>query len=159
PVRDIDLAAVIAALEPIWNTMPETANRVRSRIESILDYSALHGWRDRNAENPARWSLLGKKFASRRQLKPTQHLAAMPFANVPAFMQRLRLRTEPGAAAIEFCILTAARRNEVLLARWDEIDFEERIWTVPASRMKRAAEHRVPLSDAAMRVLGRQREI
>jgi len=156
-VKDVDLALVIAALEPIWNQKPVTAGRVRSRVEAVLDFAAVSGLRDEN--NPARWSMLSKRFARRSQLAPVVHHPAMKYAEVPAFLTQLRDRTEAASAAIQFVILTCSRRGEVLGARWDEIDFEGRVWEVPAERMKGRRQHRVPLSAAAMAVLERQHAI
>jgi len=157
PVAAVDLAAVIAALEPVWATQPETASRLRGRIENVLDFAKVSGWRE--GDNPAAWSLLSKRFASSRSLRPVKHMAAMDWRTVPAFVQGLRQRTEIAAAALQFMILCWARPTEAREAKWDEVDLAEAVWIVPASRMKGKREHRVPLSDAAVAVLKRMAEI
>jgi integrase len=140
------------ALEPIWTSKPETAGRVRGRIESVIDWATARGYRQ--GENPARWrghleNLLPKKSKVRR----VEHHAALPYAGLAEFMVELRQQEGIAARALEFAILTAARTGEVLSTRWSEIDFKARLWTIPGSRMKAGKEHRVPLSDAAMAVL------
>lgn len=143
---------VVAVLEPIWVDKHETASRLRGRIERVLDYARVEGLR--TGENPARW----KGHLEHRLPKPEQklkrgHHAAMPFADLPAFMAKLRKQTGAGAAALAFTILTAARTGETIGARWDEIDLAAKVWTVPAERMKANRLHRVPLSSAAVGVL------
>jgi integrase len=156
PVADVTLTDVIRTLEPIWNAKTQTAGRVRSRIEAVLAYAAVSGLR--SGDNPARWKgLLDKKFATKTQLQPVVHLPALPFTKVADFVRQLRPQDSSVARAVEFAILCAARRGEVLGAKWDEIDGD--VWTVPASRMKGGREHRVPLSAAALGVLERQRAI
>ena len=157
PVKDIDLGLIIRTLEPIWTAKPETASRIRGRVEAILDWAAVSGFR--STDNPARWALLSKRFASRTQLAPVKHFAALPYAEIGAFMARLRTLDGTAARALEFAILTCGRSNEVLGARWDEIDLSARTWTVPATRMKSRREHRVPLSDTALNVLEQQRAV
>jgi integrase len=150
PVAVIDTALVLAALEPIWKTKPETASRVRGRIESILDWAKVRGYRD--GENPARWrGHLDHLLPARNRVRRVKHFAALPYAELAALMAKLRTRPEVSARALEFLILTAARTNEVLCARWGEIDGN--IWTVPAERMKAGKAHRVPLSDRAVGIL------
>src|SRR4029453_374417 len=128
-------------LEPIWTTRPQTASRVRGRIESILDWAKVRGYRA--GENPARWrGHLDHLLPAHRRLARVKHHAALPYADVPAFMRERREREGSTALALEFMILTAARVGEVLGARWDEISGE--LWTVPASRMKGRREHLVP---------------
>ncbi len=151
PVDTITTQDVMSVLQPLWSKVPETASRLRGRIEFVLDTALTQGFR-RDA-NPARWrghlSILlppAKKLAR-------GHHAALPFASMPAFMARLRRVQGIGARALEFTILTAARSKETLEARWSEFDFDKKIWTVPASRMKAGREHRVVLSDAACKVL------
>jgi integrase len=140
------------AIEPIWTTKPETASRVRGRIESILDWAAARGYRQ--GENPARWrghleNLLPKKNKVRR----VEHLAALPYREIGMFMAELRGQEGAAARALEFAILTSARTGEVMGARWDEINLADRMWTIPAERMKAGKEHRVPLADAAMAIV------
>ena len=154
PVPDIELGHVIRALEPIWTKKPETASRVRGRIEAVLDWAAARGFRD--AENPARWKGRLEKLLPRpSKVRAVQHHTALPYADIGAFMQALRQRTGTAASALEFAILTAARTGEVLGAGWDEIDLKAKVWTIRASRMKSGREHRVPLSAAAVAVLER----
>lgn len=158
PASQIDAALVLRVLEPIWQTKTETATRLRGRIEVVLDYAKAHGYRQ--GENPARWrGNLDHLLPTISKASRVTHLAALPFAQVGEFMTRLRQRSGTAARALEFAILTAARTGEVIGARWTEIDFHQRVWTVPAERMKTAKEHRVPLSTAAIAVLQTQAEI
>lgn len=151
PVDAIDTEAVLGVLKGIWTTKPETAARVRGRIEAVLDAARAAG--HRTGENPARW----RGHLALLLPKPTKlsrgHHAAMPFTDVPEFIGQLRLVRGVGAFALEFAILTAARSGEVREARWSEIDLVSKVWTVPASRMKAGRVHRVPLSDRAVEVL------
>jgi integrase len=151
-VQDVDVALVTKALEPIWTTIPETASRLRGRIEVILDWAKVRGLR--SGENPARWrGHLDHLLPRRSKVRKVKHHAALPYAEMASFMAPLRDRSAIAARALEFAILTAARTAEVLGARWDEIDTIQRIWTVPADRMKAGKEHRVPLSACALAVL------
>lgn len=151
-VSDIDRAHVLRVLEPIWTTTTETASRVRQRIESILDWATVRGYRE--GDNPARWKgYLDKVLPAPAKVRKVEHHAALPFDEVGAFMARLRKQEGIAAQALAFAILTAARSNEVRGATWDEIDLEARVWTVPAERMKAKKEHRVPLSGAALKLL------
>jgi integrase len=152
PVASIDTGAVMRVLEPLWQQKTETASRLRGRIESVLDYAAARGWR--TGDNPARWrGHLAKLLPAPRKIAKPEHHAALPWAEIGAFMVDLRDEDNVAARALEFAILTAARNGEALGATWAEIDIQARVWTVPASRMKAGKEHRVPLSDAALRVL------
>jgi integrase len=152
PVAAIDTALVTKALEPIWTTRPETAGRVRGRIESILDWAKVRGLRD--GENPARWrGHLDKLLPNRRKVRRTEHHAALPYSELPDFMAALRRREGVGARALEFAILTAGRTGEVIGAKWGEFDLAVRVWTVPAGLMKGGREHRVPLADRAVEIL------
>ena len=138
---DVETAHVMAALEPIWRAKPETAGRVRGRIESLLDYAKARGWR--TAENPARWrGHVANMLPKRSKVAPVKHHAALPWRNMGAFMGALRAEAGLGARALEFAALAAARTGEVLGARWGEIDLSEAIWTVPGERMKAGREHR-----------------
>jgi integrase len=149
-VAAIDTALVTDALEPIWTAKPETAGRVRGRIESILDWAKARGFRD--GENPARWrGHLDALLPDRRKLRRVVHHAALPYVEAPAFMNELRQREAIAARALEFAILTAGRTSEVLGARWPEIQGET--WIVPSNRMKAAVEHRVPLCRGAVELL------
>jgi integrase len=152
PVAVIDTALIMKVLEPIWQTIPETATRVRGRIESVLDWAKARGYR--SGENPARWrGHLDHLLPSRAKMRVVKHLAALRYEEVAAFMASLRQETSLGARALEFAILTAARTGEVLGAAWSEIDPKAKVWTIPAGRMKAGKEHRVPLSSAALAVL------
>ena len=152
PVQTIDVALVTKVLEPIWSTKPETASRLRGRIERILDWAKARGFRA--GENPARWrGHLDQLLPARSKVRKVKHHAALPFGEIPQFMIALREREGVAARALEFAILTAARTGEVLGATWDEIDLRTRTWTVPAHRMKGEREHRVPLSDHAVGLL------
>lgn len=152
PVAAVDTALVLKILEPIWRTKTETASRVRGRIESILDWAIARELRD--GPNPARWrGHLDKLLPARSKVAPVKHHEAMPYRQVPAFMAELACHAGISAKALRFTILAAARTEETTDARWDEIDLDERVWTVPAERMKTAKLHRVPLSDAAVQVL------
>jgi integrase len=151
-VAAIGTAAVMKVLEPIWMTRTETASRVRGRIEAVLDWARARGYRD--GYNPARWrGHLDHLLPARSKVQKTKHLAALPYAEIGAFMAKLRGDDSIPARALEFVALTAARLGEVLGVTWDEIDLANRVWTVPAERMKMGKEHRVPLSSAAIAVL------
>jgi integrase len=157
-VRDIDTGMVMRVLEPIWTTKTETASRVRGRIEAILDWARVNGYRE--GENPARWSgHLDHLLPARGKVRKVKPQPALPHAQMPAFMAELRTRTGTSVRCLEFTILTAARRIETIGATWDEIDFDERVWTVPPERMKGFREHRVPLSDAAIAVVEHMRSL
>lgn len=141
---------IVATLQPIWLKVPETARRVRGRIERVLDAARVAGLRE--GENPARWK--GHlELMMPKQRKSKGHHAAMPYAKVPDFYGKLRRRPATAARALEFVILTAARTGEVIGMTWGEVDFENRLWTVPALRMKAEAEHSVPLTDRALAIL------
>jgi integrase len=149
-VGDIDRGLVLRALEPIWHSRPETAGRVRGRIERILDFAEARGYRPEGS-NPAR--LLPIKTALGRRAKTVKHFAALAYGELPAFMAELRKHEGVAVRALEFLILTASRTGEVLGARWSEIDVSEKVWTLPAERMKSGKQHRVPLSEPAIEVL------
>lgn len=135
-----------------WQTIPETASRLRGRIETVLDYAKAHGLR--SGENPAAWrGHLALILPKRRRLSHGHH-AAMAYDELPNFIGQLRERNSMVAVAPEFLILTAARSGEALGARWGEIDLDAAIWTIPPARMKAGKEHRVPLSSAAVAILG-----
>jgi integrase len=152
PVRAIDVGIVMRVLQPIWKTMPESASRIRGRIESVLDWTTVHGYRE--GDNPARWrGHLDKLLPRVAKVSRVQHHTALPYSEIGAFMAALRARNTAAARALEFLILTAARPGEAVGARWSEINVAERLWIVPADRMKAHREHRVPLSDAAMAVI------
>lgn len=131
----MDTTLVLKVIEPIWAEKPETASRVRGRIESVLDWATARGLRA--GENPARWrGHLQKLLPARSKIARVQHHPALPYSEIPAFMADLRSRDGMGARALEFAILTAARTNETIGAVWKEVDLALHIWTVPAERMK-----------------------
>jgi integrase len=150
-VSDIGTDDVLKVLSPIWQDKAETASRLRGRIERVLDYAKVRGWR--TGENPALWRGHLKSILPARQKLTRGHHAAMPYRDVPAFMEQLPSKDAMAARALEFLILTAARSGEVLGATWAEMDLEHRVWTVPAARMKAGKEHRVPLSARALAIL------
>jgi integrase len=153
PVDTIDTAAVLSVLKPVWQRIPETASRLRARIEAILD--AAKAQEHRSGENPARWRGHLDHLLAKRQTLARKHHAAMPYSDMAGFITTLRKKQNVSTAAIalEFLILTAARTGEVLGARWSEIDLSARVWTVPSDRMKGGREHRVPLSDRAAEII------
>ena len=152
PVREISTGDVMKVIEPLWHEKAETASRLRGRIEAVLDYAAARGWRV--GDNPARWrGHLANLLPKRSKVSEVRHHPALPWAEIGAFMAALRAEAGQAARALEFIILTASRTNEVLGARWSEIDLAERSWTIPASRMKAGREHRVPLTDAALTLI------
>jgi integrase len=153
PVAAIDTGLVMKVIEPLWLVKVETASRLRGRIEAVLDWAKVRGFRD--GENPARWDgHLANLLASKSDIAKVVHLAAMPYDQLPGFMDALREYPGTAGRALQFLILTAARSGEVYGARWEEIDLGAKVWTVPAARMKMKREHRVPLSDAAVTLLG-----
>jgi integrase len=151
PVDIIGTDDVLAVLKPIWTIKAETASRVRGRIEKVLDAAKAKGLR--NGENPARWRGHLDFLLPRQSKLARGHHAAMPYDDVAAFISKLRKRQAFAALALELCILTAARSGEILGMPWSEIDFDKKIWTVPANRMKAGREHRVPLSPRADAIL------
>jgi integrase len=151
-VQAIDTTLVLKALEPIWTAKPETAGRVRGRIEVILDWAKVRGYRQ--GENPARWrGHLDKLLPARGKVRKVEHHAALPYSKLLGFLIGLREQESISARALEFTILTAARTGEVIGVRWSEIDLINKTWTVPAGRMKAGREHRVPLSPRALAIL------
>ena len=151
PVASIGTAEVLAVLEPMWSSKSESAAKLRMRLEAVLDYAKAKGWRE--GENPARWrGHLSNILPPRRRLTKGHH-PAMPYADVPAFVGRLQDSQALAARGLEFLILTAARSGEVLKATWDEIDQEQALWVIPATRMKAKRDHRVPLSPRALAIL------
>ena len=153
PVDAIDTEAVLSVLKPLWTRAPETASRLRGRIEAVLDAAKARGFIGRGKANPARWRGHLDKLLPKRAKLTRGHHAAMPYADIPAFVAGLRARPATAARALEFAILTATRSGEALAACWDEIDLDAKVWTVPADRTKAAREHRVPLSDRAIAIL------
>ena len=162
PVASVGTEQVLAVLRqdvptdgkpaPLWTGRPETAGRLRGRMEAILAYATARGWRE--GENPARWrGHLSAMLPKQSKVATVEHFPALPWQEIGAFMVRLRGLSATAARALEFAILTAARSGEVLGAKWSEMDLDAAVWVVPASRMKAGREHRVPLSTAALAVL------
>jgi integrase len=151
PISDVSTEDVLHVLTPIWQSKSETASRIRGRVERVLDFATVKGWR--SGENPARWRGHLKNALPARQKLARGHHAAMPYAKVPAYVTRLQFAAAMAARGLEFLILTASRSGEVLGAKWPEFDLEEAVWTVPAERMKAGKEHRVPLSPRAVAIV------
>jgi integrase len=151
-VADVSTAMLVRILEPIWSKKAETANRVRGRIERILSRAASRG--HRSGENPARWrGHLDNILPARSRVAPVRHHAALPYAEIGEFMQQLRSQAGVAARALEFTILSATRTTETIAAEWNEISLAEKVWIIPAHRMKAKREHRVPLSQRAVEIL------
>lgn len=152
PVAEVAVTHIKKVLDPIWSSKNETAGRVRSRIEQVLDYARAMDLR--SGENPARWKgHLSIWLRSSQQVAPVKHHAAVPYREVRKFLSKLREQAGVAARALEFTILTAARTGETIGAKWAEIDLEQALWTVPANRMKSHRQHVVPLSRSAVALL------
>lgn len=152
PVEQVDTTLVMKCLEPIWYNKTETANRVRGRIESILDWAKVKGYR--SGENPARWKgHLDQLLPAPSKVKKVKHHSAMPYKDIGDFISLLQKQESISARSLEFTILTACRTQEVLGAKWDELDLEDRIWTIPSDRMKMKREHQVPLTDRMLKII------
>jgi integrase len=152
PVQAIDADLVLRCLTPIWKERTVTATRLRGRIERVLSYAKGRGLRD--GENPARWDgHLSEMLPKPGKLATVKHMAAIPVDEIPAFVADLRSRDSSAARALEFVVLTAGRNSEITGATWNEIDLDERMWKVPAERMKAGKEHRVPLAARAIELL------
>jgi integrase len=151
-VAAIDIGLVLKVLEPMWAAKSETASRVRGRIEVILDWAKVRGYRI--GENPARWrGHLDKLLPAKSKVRKVEHHPALPYGQIGAFISALREREGTGAKALQFTILTVARTDETISMRGDEIDMAAKLWTVPPERMKGKREHRVPLSEPAMAII------
>ena len=158
PVSWIDTAAVISVLRPIWTQKPETAARLRGRIESVLDFASSAGYR--SGENPARWrGHLANLLPRKGKVAQVKHYQALPYGAIPEFMTSLRQRTGIAYCALQFAILTGVRSGEALGAIWDEFDLDAKLWTIPTERMKANRDHIVPLSNAVLAVLEKMRVI
>ena len=159
-VTDVDTGQVLRCVEPIWLTKTETANRVRGRIENVLDWATVRGYRE--GDNPARWKgHLSEVLPLPDKISTPKHHAAMAYAQVPTFMGELAGRQGVAPRALALTVLTAARTAEVIGATWDEIDFAAKTWTIPAGRMKGGKEHKVPLAEPVielLRALPRERD-
>ena len=152
PVAEVDTALVMKALQPIWTTKTETASRVRGRVESVLGWATVSGYR--SGDNPARWKdHLQNLLAKRSKVAKVEHHPALPYQQMGEFMAELRTQGSMAALALEFTILTAARTGEVIGARWNEMDMDAKTWTIPAERMKAEREHRIPLCGRAIKIL------
>ena len=151
PLAAIDAEDIVEVLKPIWIKIPETASRVRGRIERVLDAAKAKG--HRSGENPARWRGHLELLLPRRSKVDKDHHAALPFVDIADFMSDLASRSATAARALEFTILTAARTGETLGATWDEIDLEAKVWSIPAARMKAGQPHQIPLSAGATAAL------
>ncbi|MFN0317149.1 MAG: tyrosine-type recombinase/integrase, partial [Burkholderiales bacterium] len=152
PVQDVDTGLVLKILEPIWASKPETASRLRGRIENVLDWAKARGYR--SGENPARWKgHLNQLLPALSKKHRVTHHKAMPFPEVGGFVAKLRELPSTSARCLEFTILTAARTSEAIYARPEEFDLGAGTWTIPASRMKAQTEHRVPLSLRAVEIV------
>lgn len=151
PVDKIDTNHVLSVLKPLWASRPETASRLRGRIEAVLAAATANG--HRQGPNPAQWRNHLDRLLPKRTKLSKGHHAAMSFEDLPAFVSRLRENMSMSALALEFTILTAARSGEVYGAKWSEFDLKTGIWTIPANRMKAAEEHRVPLSSRALEII------
>jgi hypothetical protein len=153
PVSAVDTEAVLSVLKPLWTRTPETASRLRGRIEAVLDAARARGFIGRNEANSARWRGHLDKLLPKRAKLARGHHAAMRYADVPVFVAELRQRPAIAARALEFCILTASRSGEALAARWEEICLDQKVWIIPPARTKTAQEHRVPLSERVVSIL------
>jgi len=152
PVADIDTGLVMQCIEPQWATKTETMTRVRQRIEAVLAWAAVRGYR--TGDNPAQWrNHLDKLLPAPNKLKNVQHLAALPYTDAGSFMAKLREKDSLASKALELQILTATRPGEVVNATWDEIDLEAKVWTIPKDRMKADKEHEIPLSPQAVKLI------
>lgn len=160
PVREIELTHIKAVLDPIWEEKTETAKRIQGRLENVLGWSAVHGYR--STENPAQWKgFLDGIYPSPRKIKKKQHFNALAYKDLPGFINNIRSRDGSSLRALEFLILTCSRTNEVIGdkrtrqkgATWGEIDFDSQVWTIPAERMKAQKEHKIPLCDSAIKLL------
>lgn len=152
PVQAVDVGLVMKVLDPIWSKKPETASRVRGRIEVILDWATARGLR--SGENPARWrGHLDKLLPKTSKVRVVKHHAALSYAELPKFFAELKVQSGVAAPALEFTVLTAARTGECIGARWSEVSFLDATWTITAERMKAGKEHRVPLSARAVSIL------
>lgn len=152
PVGSIDVALVLKVVTAIWKSKPETASRVRGRIETILDWAKARGYR--SGDNPARWrGNLDHLLPPRSKVRRVRHHPALPFDEVGAFIADLRKQEGIAPRALEFLVLTAARTSEVTGATWPEVNLPKALWTVPADRIKAGREHRIPLPRRAVEIL------
>jgi integrase len=152
PVDQVDTSLVMQIIEPIWKTKTETATRVRGRIESVISWAMVKDYHP--GPNPALWrGHIDQLLPKRSKIQPVKHHTSMPYNEIQAFMGKLQAKDSVSAKALELTIFTAVRTSEALNAKWNEIDFDNRLWTIPAERMKASREHRVPLSNQAITLL------
>jgi integrase len=158
PAASVGTGEVMQIVEPLWKVKPETASRVRGRIESILDYAKVRDWRA--GENPARWrGHLDHLLPARSKVRRVEHHAALPWREIGAFVAALHGQTGVSARTLEFAVLTAGRSGEVRGATWAEMDLREGTWTIPYGRTKAGRGHRVPLTKAALAILEKMAEL
>ena len=158
PVAAVNVSHIVRFLEAIWTSKPETASRVRGRVEAVLDWAAARGYR--TGENPARWrGHLENLLPKRSRIQKVKHHPALAYSEIGAFMAMLRQQEGVAALALQFLILTAARTSETIGARWQEIDMDKSTWIIPADRIKAGKEHRVPLSGPALAILRKMSEM
>lgn len=158
PVNAVDTTLVLKVLEPIWMKKPETANRIRGRMEAVLGWATVRGYRD--GQNPAAWrGHLDRLLPAKTKVRRPRHHPALPYAELPNFVMLLRAQSGVSARALEFVVLTAVRTSEALQAKWAEVDLRQRMWIIPHERMKGGREHRVPLSNSAVSILKELGEI
>lgn len=152
PVQDISVKEITKIIDPLWSRIPETASRLRGRIEKILGWCLVRG--HRVGENPARWAgYLSEVYPRRALIREVKHHNALPYQEMPAFLKGIRNDFSAGAGLLRFIILTMTRTGEARAARWSEIDLAEKIWTIPGVRMKAGKEHRIPLSEPVLEFL------
>jgi integrase len=152
PLGDVDVPHIKNVLDPIWTTKTETATRVRQRLEAVLSWGTVS--KHRTGENPARWEANLKELLPKpSKVIKKSNFRSLPYKQVPAFMTTLRKQDGIGAKALEFAILTVARSGEVRLAEWSEIDLGNKVWTIPAARMKAGKEHKIMLCHDAIKLL------
>ncbi|MGG7055469.1 tyrosine-type recombinase/integrase [Nitrosomonas sp. ANs5] len=157
-VKQIDTGLVMRVLEPIWLEKNETASRLRGRIENILDWASVHKYRQ--GDNPARWrGHLDKLLSSPNKIQRIKHFKALPYHEMNGLLLALRSNSSISAMALEFLILTAARTGEVIGSQWNEIDFNQKIWIIPAERMKVKKEHRVPIASRTLEILSNVKQL
>jgi integrase len=158
PVQSVDTELVMRVLDPIWRVKTETASRVRSRVENILDWAKTKGYRQ--GENPARWrGHLENLLPARGKVRKVQHHPALPYDKIRPFVKALRHEEGTAALALEFAILTGSRTSEVIGARWTEFNLKMALWTVPANRIKGGREHRIPLSAPALAIVKKMKAV
>ena len=158
PAKEVTTSHVMQILEPIWQSKSETASRIRGRIEVILNWAKVRGYRD--GENPAQWrGHLDQLLPPKGKVRRVVHHPALPYQEMPTFMKLLREQNGISARALEFLVLTASRTNETLEATWDEIQWDPELWAIPAERMKGTRDHRVPLTPSALQLVSEMADI